>query len=119
MKTEQRHVVAKVDELSEGSRKLVYLAGREIGVFHVAGHYYALRNVCPHKGAPICKGRIRPQIYSTGVGEVAFQREGEIIKCPWHLWEFDLTTGASLHDDDLKIATYRVAQEGDEIVVYL
>ena len=72
VKTEQRHVVAKVDELSEGSRKLVYLAGREIGVFHVAGHYYALRNVCPHKGAPICKGRIRPQIYPTRVGEVAF-----------------------------------------------
>lgn len=114
-----RHVVAAAAELSPGQRKIVKVGGREIGVFNLNGAFYALRNVCPHKGAPLCRGKIRPLVVSEGVGQVGHEREGEILKCPWHLWEFDIKTGQALYDDHLRVRTYQVIQEGEEIVLYL
>lgn len=121
----RRHVVAQADDLPPGERTIVRVSGREIGVFNVAGEYYALRNVCPHRGAPLCKGRLRPLITPSSEPDdgsiygVAYQREGEILKCPWHLWEFDVKTGHSLHDESLRVRTYTVQREGDEVVLYL
>ena len=115
----KRHPVAKIEELGPGQRKLVIVAGREIGVFNVDGAFYALRNICPHRGAPLCHGRLRPLMISPGVYQVDSEREGEILKCPWHQWEFDIKTGRALFDDTLRVKTYDVRQEGEEIVVYL
>lgn len=117
--TPNRHIVATTAELPPGQRKIVKVAGREIGLFNVNGHYYALRNVCPHKGAPLCRGKIRPLVVSQGIGQIGHEREGEILKCPWHLWEFDIRTGQALYDENLRVRTYTVAQEGDELVLYL
>jgi nitrite reductase/ring-hydroxylating ferredoxin subunit len=50
---------------------------------------------------------------------IAYEREGEILKCPWHQWEFDIKTGQALYDPDLRVRTYKVVQEGNEIVLYL
>jgi len=114
-----RHVIANAAELPPGGRKIVRIAGREIGVFNLDGRFYALRNVCPHRGAPLCLGRLRPLVVSAGVGYVAHEREGEILKCPWHMWEFDLKTGCAMHDEAIRVRTYRVAQEGEEVVLYV
>lgn len=114
-----RHVVAVVDDLPPGERKIVTVGGREIGVFNVDGHYYALRNICPHKGAPLCRGRLRPYVVAPTVTQIAHERENEILKCPWHMWEFDVKTGQSMHDPAVRVRAYRVAREGDEVVLYL
>jgi 3-phenylpropionate/trans-cinnamate dioxygenase ferredoxin subunit len=114
-----RFVVARAEELPPGQRKIVTVSGREIGVFNVDGEYYALRNVCPHRGAPLCKGRMRPLITSPELYQVDYQREGEILKCPWHLWEFDIKTGRAMHDESVRVRAYRVRREGDDIVLYL
>ena len=116
---EKRHVVATAKEIAPGERKLIKVAGREIGIFNLNGEYFALRNVCPHKGAPVCKGRQRPLIVAAGVNDVAYEREGEILKCPWHLWEFDIKTGRSMHDDKLGVRAYTARREGDDVVIYL
>jgi len=116
---QKRHVVARAADLPPGERTIVTVAGREIGVFNVNGEYYALRNVCPHKGAPLCKGRVRPLITAPDLHSVVYQREGEILKCPWHLWEFDLKTGRAMHDPEVSVRSYRVQQEGDDVVLYL
>lgn len=128
----KRYVVADSAEIPPGGRKIIKVAGREIGIFNVGGEYFALRNVCPHMGAPICRGRTRPLVVwdeetftgssttaAMDSGGVAFQREGEILKCPWHLWEFDLRTGTSMHDEELQVRTYTVVQEGTDVVLYL
>ena len=47
------HAVARVSELPPGARKIIELEGRSIGVFNIKGAYYALRNTCPHQGAPL------------------------------------------------------------------
>ena len=55
----RRYVVGKVKDLPPGQRKIVPVGGEsEIGVFNVKGCFYALKNLCPHKGGPLCQGRI-------------------------------------------------------------
>jgi 3-phenylpropionate/trans-cinnamate dioxygenase ferredoxin subunit len=115
-----RCVLCRVEELPPGRRKLFTgLGGPGIGVFNVAGRYYAVRNVCPHKGAPLCRGRLRPHVISPAVGDFAFEREGEILKCPWHQWEFDLATGWSLYAPRLRVRTYPVTVEDGQLVLHL
>ena len=93
-----KFLVAAVDEIPDGSRKLLTVAGRSIGVFHVNGEYFALRNRCPHQGGPLCQGKLGSWIDSPRPGEYNLSRPDEIIRCPWHGWEFDLRTGQSYWD---------------------
>jgi nitrite reductase/ring-hydroxylating ferredoxin subunit len=90
------HVVAPAAELPPGSRRIVQVEGRSIGVFNVGGTFYALRNTCPHQGAPLCEGSVQGTALPSRPGEHRWARDGEILRCPWHGWEFDLTTGRSI-----------------------
>jgi 3-phenylpropionate/trans-cinnamate dioxygenase ferredoxin subunit len=114
-----RYVVTQASELPPGQRKVLVVEGRSIGVFNVHGEFYALRNQCPHRGGPLCKGRIRPLVLPGEHSQLAYEREGEILKCPWHQWEFDIKTGQALYDPHLRAKSYRAQQEGDEVVIYL
>lgn len=115
-----RYVVAKVEDLPPGERKIVPVGGKGgIGVFNINGAFYALRNLCPHKGGPLCQGRLRPHVISHGTYNVEYERDNEILKCSWHQWEFDLKTGVALYDPRLRVKTYPVTVEGDEIVLHL
>jgi 3-phenylpropionate/trans-cinnamate dioxygenase ferredoxin subunit len=114
-----RHVVAAAADLAPGQRKVITIDGRSIGVFNVNGTFYALRNQCAHRSGPLCKGRLRPLVLPADGTQLAYEREGEILKCPWHQWEFDIKTGQALYDAKLRVKTYRVAQEGEEVVLYL
>lgn len=114
-----RHVVSPVADLPAGQRKVVVIDGREIGVFNVNGQFYALRNLCPHRSGPLCKGRLRPLVIGDTPLHLEHEREGEILKCPWHQWEFDIRTGQALYDEHLRVKTYLVQQEGNEIVIYV
>jgi 3-phenylpropionate/trans-cinnamate dioxygenase ferredoxin subunit len=96
--TTSGHVVATTDEIPPGRRKIVEIAGRSIGVFNVGGRYYALRNTCPHAGARLCEGTLTGLVTSRMPGEYTYERDGEILRCPWHGWEFDVTTGRSWFD---------------------
>ena len=115
----KRHVVSLVADLPAGQRKVVTINGREIGVFNVNGQFYALRNICPHRSGPLCKGRLRPLVIGDAPLHLEHEREGEILKCPWHQWEFDIRTGQALYDEHLRVKTYLVQQEGNEIVIYV
>jgi 3-phenylpropionate/trans-cinnamate dioxygenase ferredoxin subunit len=116
----KHYVVAKVHELPPGARKIVPVGGKAgIGVFNINGTFYALKNVCPHKGAPLCAGRLRPHVTCQEVYQLSYERENEILKCAWHSWEFDVKTGQALYDPHLRVKTYPVTVEGDEIVLHL
>lgn len=117
-KANNRHVVARAEDVPPGSRKIVKVGAREIGVFNVHGSFYALRNLCPHRSGPLCLGRVRPLVVAANFTELDHIREGEILKCPWHQWEFDIKTGQALFDENLRVKTYRVVQEGEEVVLY-
>jgi len=107
-----KHVVAAVDEIPPGGRKIVEVAGRSIGLFNLGGQFFALRNRCPHQGAPLCEGRIWGAVESTRPGEFSYSRGGEILACIWHGWEFDIRTGQSWCDPrKLRVKSYDVAVE--------
>jgi nitrite reductase/ring-hydroxylating ferredoxin subunit len=93
-----KYVVGTVDEIPPGERKIVDVDGRSIGVFNVGGEYFALLNRCPHQGGPLCRGNTHGFLRSAGVGEFHYTRAGEIVRCPWHGWEYDLRTGQSWFD---------------------
>ena len=92
------HVVAAVDEIPPGQRKLVEAGGRKIVVFNLGGEFFALNNRCPHRGGSLCQGRQTGLVESDGPGNYRYSRPGEIIRCPWHGWEFDIRTGQSWCD---------------------
>jgi len=93
--------VAKIDEIPHDSGKLVTLGFLEIALFYVEGQVYATSNVCPHQGASLADGELKA---------------GEIV-CPWHRWCFNVRDGSSPLNPRLKIKTYPVKQEGEQIFV--
>jgi nitrite reductase/ring-hydroxylating ferredoxin subunit len=124
----ERVVVAPVEEISPGQRRLVVpFRGRAgIGVFNVGGELYALRNLCPHKSGPLCVGRVDGWIVADAppsarpllTEDYEVERDGEIIRCPWHLWEFEIASGRCLVDATARVKTYPVSIEDGQIVVY-
>lgn len=109
------HIIGRVSELTPGERRIVEVDGRSIGVFNVHGQFYALRNRCPHQGAPLCLGAIKGMALPSQPGEYRWGREGEILRCPWHGWEFDLMTGRSIFNPHrMHVRTYEVTVEAGE-----
>lgn len=139
-----KHVVGTVDEIAPGQRKIVEVGGVSIGVFNVGGAFYALRNRCPHQGAPLCLGSVKGTALPSAPGEYVWAREGEILRCPWHGWEFDILSGRSVFnphrvrvkayevsvepaaadenevgEEDPRVDTYPVTVEAERIVLHL
>lgn len=107
-----RHVVGTVGEIPPGDRKIVNVAGRSIGVFNIEGEFFALRNQCPHEGGPLCEGYLSGLLLSEEPGKYEYTRKGEILRCPWHAWEFDVKTGQSWFDPTkTRVKSYQAAVE--------
>ncbi|MBV8850281.1 MAG: Rieske (2Fe-2S) protein [Methylobacteriaceae bacterium] len=114
----KRYVVAAVPEIPPGTHKIIEVSGREVGVFNVNGAFYALLNRCPHGGAALCKGTVVGLVRPGGVGEYELIRKGEFLRCPWHGWEFEISSGQSYCDPTkVKARKFDVAVErGDDLV---
>jgi nitrite reductase/ring-hydroxylating ferredoxin subunit len=110
----KRHPVARQGEIPQGGRKIVSAGRLEIGVFNVAGQIRAYRNACPHAGAPVCLGRISGTSLPSKVYEYIFGKEGCILRCPWHGWEFDLRTGEHVVDPRVRLKGVAVEPGGPE-----
>ncbi|MGE0280582.1 MAG: Rieske (2Fe-2S) protein [Rhizobiaceae bacterium] len=114
-----RHVIKPVSDLPPGERLVTEVAGRKIVIFNLRGDFFGLFNRCPHQGGDLCEGR------TTGLleagekpGDYRFTRQGEILRCPWHGWEFDIRTGMSCSEPNrIRAPSYTVARmAGSEIV---
>lgn len=99
------------DEASDGSAPLAHLEdipppGRgalrvragdtPIGLFRLEDRVVAWRDLCPHEAAPVCRGTVTGTRLTSAVSEYRYGRDQEILRCPWHGWEFDLVTGEHL-----------------------
>ena len=115
----RRWPVARASEIGPGERRLVEVKHRSIGVFNVNGEYVAVLDVCPHELAPVCRGRLGGTTLPSAPGEYRWGRDGEILACPWHGWEFDLLTGESLVDPRIRLRRYPVDVEDDVIFITL
>jgi nitrite reductase (NADH) small subunit len=115
----QRHRACAVWDIPRGSVKRVIIAGVELGLYHTSGKIVAYRNVCPHAGAPVCSGKLTGTTLPTEVYSYAWGRSGEILRCPWHGWEFDLVTGAHLADPQTRLRSYVVVVIENDVFVEL
>jgi len=107
-----KHVVAAVGDIPPGTRKLANVNGRSIIVFNLGGEFFALNNRCPHRGGSLCEGKQTGLVLSDAPGDYQYSRKGEIIRCPWHSWEFDIRTGQSWCDPGkVKTRKYAVSVE--------
>jgi nitrite reductase/ring-hydroxylating ferredoxin subunit len=114
----QRYVVATAGEIPVGGSKAATVAGREIAIFNLGGEYFALLNRCPHEGGPLCEGRRTALFESKRPGTFTTSRPGEILRCPWHGWEFDIRTGRSYCDPDkVRTRAYTVTVEPGQRLV--
>ena len=113
-----KHIVSVVKDIPPGHRKLVHVNGRAVVVFNLGGEFFALNNRCPHKGGSLCAGKQTGLVQSAGPGDYRYSRRGEIIRCPWHSWEFDIRTGQSWCDPQrLRTRRYAVSVEkGTQLV---
>ena len=95
--------VAKVSEVMEGEGKVVNAEGKDIAIFNVESEFYAIDNACRHKGGPLGEGML----------------DGTIVTCPWHHWKYNIKTGVSPVNPQVKVDTYEVKVEGGEIKIRL
>ena len=93
--------VANLSDLGPGSSMTIEANGKAVALFNVDGAVYALDNTCLHRGGPLGEGFL----------------EGDVVACPWHMWEYNVRTGEKVGDPSLKVATYAVEVEGNDITV--
>ena len=92
---------ASVTDVADGAAKTIDLASKQIALFNVSGKFYAIDNKCRHRGGPLAEGDV----------------DGTTVTCPWHGWEYDVTTGTNLDDPSMKLGCYPVKVEGNDILI--
>jgi nitrite reductase/ring-hydroxylating ferredoxin subunit len=117
-------LVGRVDEFSDGDRKIVSSGKIEVGVFCWQGEFYAYSNNCLHQGGPACEGLVMHQVEEVldSEGRHAGQRfssDRVNFVCPWHGYEYDLRTGEFVGDRRRKLRSYPVLKRGDAVYVVI
>lgn len=112
--------VGAVDDFPDRAMSVVEVDGREIGICQWGGEFFAVRNRCPHQGAPVCRGflQTRLEAWATPEGvELEATPSEPVILCGWHRWEFSLRTGESAWDPRYKVRTYPVRVDRSRVLV--
>ena len=93
--------VAKKSEIPVGTGKAIEVEGKAIAVFNCDGNFYAIENTCQHRGGPLGEGSL----------------SGSTVTCPWHGWQYDVTSGACTMNPSVKQQTFPVKVDGDDVRV--
>jgi len=113
-----------VGDFVDGGRRLLHHNGRTIGVFRVGDEFRAFDNQCLHQGGPVCEGRYFPLMRAVTtpdgrlVGEMHDESRPHLV-CPWHGWEYDLRTGEFSGDRRLRLHSFPVEVEQEQVYVVL
>ena len=97
----QLHTVARVEDVPPGSARVVRAGEREIALYNVDGAFYATQGECLHLGGPLGDGKL----------------DGPVLTCPWHGWQYDVTTGENEFDRALALETFEVVVENGDVKV--
>jgi nitrite reductase (NADH) small subunit len=77
------------------------VGGQAIAIANVAGKFCAINSVCAHEGGPLGEGEL----------------EGTVVTCPWHAWQYDVTTGRVVGNPGVGVECYPVEVRGDDVFV--
>jgi nitrite reductase (NADH) small subunit len=114
-----KHAVFGADELGPGEKRRVEIDRRGIVVVKTeAGELYALADTCPHQGARLSDGYLSGEVSALSVGATELKRPGEVLRCPWHNFAFDVCTGLSLLEPErYRVKSYPVSVEDGRVLV--
>jgi 3-phenylpropionate/trans-cinnamate dioxygenase ferredoxin subunit len=110
-------VALPLAELPPDTSTTVKAFGTTVAIFNVGGQIFAVGNNCPHHGGPLRHGRISGTTLPSQPYEYRYGREGRVLVCPWHGWEFDIESGRTMFDPSMGVKTYEVRVEDGEIVL--
>jgi nitrite reductase/ring-hydroxylating ferredoxin subunit len=96
-------LVGPAGDIPDGERRIIQVGDLSVGVFHHNGAWYAMHNSCLHRGGPVATGKL----------------EGDTITCPWHGYQYDVTSGQLLLDRHACLPTYRVEVRDGQVYVYI
>lgn len=117
----KRMIACKRDELEPGQMKSVTIGRRHIAlVCTEEGSYRAIADSCPHEGARLSGGQVEKMWLSDRLRRYYPSDERSVVVCPWHNFEFDLDTGHSTCEPHrMRLKTYAIRVEGEDIVLYI
>jgi nitrite reductase (NADH) small subunit len=93
--------VGCVSQLPPGSVMEAEVGGDTYAICNAGGEVHALEGVCPHAGGPLGQGALHDTT----------------LVCPWHGWEYDCRTGVHDFDEEVKVASFPVKLDGDDILI--
>jgi nitrite reductase (NADH) small subunit len=88
--------IGAVDDFPLGELVTIEFDGRTIGIIRTQGGLRAIGNRCPHQGGPICRGLVTGTMAPSAPNEYVYEQDGEVVRCPWHGYEFELASGRSV-----------------------
>lgn len=91
----------RTDEVPPGSIREFQVNGHTIALANVDGQFHAIDNTCLHRGGPLGQGAM----------------EGTTVTCPWHGWEYDVSSGKVKQNPAVGVACYKVEVRGNDIFV--
>jgi len=92
---------AKTDEIPVGAVREFQVDGKTLAIANVDGKFYAINNTCLHRGGPLGQGVL----------------SGKIVTCPWHGWEYDVTTGKLAANPSVGVECHALQIRGEDIWV--
>jgi nitrite reductase/ring-hydroxylating ferredoxin subunit len=92
---------AKQQDIPEGNGVVSQIGDKVVAIFKVGGEFFAIGNICPHRGGPL------------GEGELA----GTVVTCPWHGWQFDVTTGCNPENPKVTVTKFPLRLSGDDVLI--
>jgi len=117
----KEYTIAPVSEFPPNTHRVVKVGRREIGVFNVDGSFYALPNLCTHQLGPLCTGKVSGTVISSRETQWKLQwgLDNEIVTCPWHGVEYHIKSGTCLAFPEIRLRTYEVWVEDEQVKVRL
>jgi len=94
-------LAAKKSDVPPGTIRELQVEGKAVALANVAGQFHAIDGICLHRGGPLGDGVL----------------EGNIVTCPWHGWEYDVTTGKIAQNPAAGVPCYPVEVRGDDVFV--
>jgi len=92
---------AKTAEVPPGTIREFQVEGKAVALANVGGKFYAINNTCLHRGGPIGQGPL----------------EGTTVICPWHGWQYNVTTGKVNQNPAVGVDCYPVVVRGEDLFV--
>jgi nitrite reductase/ring-hydroxylating ferredoxin subunit len=112
------HDVCAADDLRPGAMVQTSIGSRAIVVARShAGRLHAFSDRCLHQGAPLVFGKLLAGVAGETAGEYRLADGQEVVKCPWHGYEYDLASGCALFDGRRRLRTFRVREHDGRVII--